>query len=133
MKNKFKNSRSCVKRNWLAPLIGAIASLAMVFAAVLPLQAMAAEAGGTFAIIIGAPGSGKTTVSEFIRELEGLPIIEVGQLLTDEIAAASRSTARGRTVAASTARPSSFTRPSRRRRRAGPKKRSTPRAGCRGR
>jgi adenylate kinase len=91
---KFINSGE--KRNRSYSILAVFTVLTIAVLTVMPVQATAAEADGTYVIVIGAPGSGKTTVSEYIRESEGVPIIEVGQLLTDEIAAASRSTAVGR-------------------------------------
>jgi adenylate kinase len=95
MRNIFQSTKSGVKRSWAGPVIGAIAALALTASAVLPAQATEAS-NGPFVVMIGAPGSGKSTVSAYIAESKGVEIIEVGQLLRDEIAAASKSTAAGK-------------------------------------
>jgi adenylate kinase len=96
MSNIFQNIKSGAKRSWAAPLIGAFAALAVAASAVLPAQVNAEESDGPYVVIIGAPGSGKSTVSAYIAESKGVPIIEVGQLLRDEVTAASKSTATGK-------------------------------------
>jgi adenylate kinase len=96
MNTIFQNLRNDMKRSWAASVIGIVASLAMAVSAIVPLQASAAEPDGPFVVIIGAPGSGKSTVGAYIAESTGVPVIEVGQLLREEIAAASRSTTAGK-------------------------------------
>lgn len=93
MKNIFQSIRGAA---WATPLIGAVASLAIATSAMLPAQANAEDPDDTYLIIIGAPGSGKSTMSAYIAESKNVPIIEVGELLRDEIAAASKSTAAGK-------------------------------------
>jgi adenylate kinase len=96
MKSIIQNIKSGAKRGWAAPLIGVVASLAVAASAVLPAQVSAAEPEGPFLVLIGAPGSGKSTVAAYITESSGAPVIEVGQLLRDEVAAASKSTRAGK-------------------------------------
>ena len=94
MSTIFQNLKSGMKRSWA--VIGIVTSLAVAASAILPLQASAAESDGPFVVLIGAPGSGKSTVGAYIAESTGVPIFEVGQLLRDEISAASRSTTTGK-------------------------------------
>jgi len=96
LRNIYQNIKSGVKRSWSALVIGTVASLAVAVSAVLPAQVSAAESVGPHVIMIGAPGSGKSTISAHISDSTGAPIIEVGQLLRDEVAAASKSTAVGK-------------------------------------
>jgi adenylate kinase len=96
MSNTFQHLKSAMKRSWATPVLGIVASLAVAVSTLFPLQASAAEPDGPFVVIIGAPGSGKSTVGAYIAESTSIPVIEVGQLLRDEIAAASRSTAAGK-------------------------------------
>jgi len=91
MRSIFQSIKSGVKHSLVATAIGAAASLAVI-----PAQVNAEEADGPYVIMIGAPGSGKSTISAYISEPNGVPIIEVGQLLRDEVEAASKATASGK-------------------------------------
>lgn len=84
------------ERSWVASLIGALASLAVAASVIIPAQVSAEESEGTYLVIIGAPGSGKSTVSAHISESREVPIIEVGQALRDALAVASKSLAPGK-------------------------------------
>jgi adenylate kinase len=96
MKNIFQRTKSMAKHSWAIPVLGVVASLAVSASALLSSPAMAAEADGPYVIMIGAPGSGKSTVTAYIAETAGVPAIEVGQLLRDQVALASKSTAAGK-------------------------------------
>lgn len=96
MRNIYQSIKSGVKRSWTAPVIGAVAALAVAASAILPAQVNAEESDGTYVIMIGAPGAGKSTVGAYFADSRMVPIIEVGQLLRDEVAAASKSTAVGK-------------------------------------
>jgi adenylate kinase len=89
-----QNNKAGTKRSLAAPLIGVFASLAASVVLLAPVSAEGSE--GTYMVIIGAPGSGKSTVSAYISESKGVPIIEVGQLLRDALAAASKTTTAGK-------------------------------------
>jgi adenylate kinase len=97
MRNIFQSIKSRAKRSGVGIATGAAISLAIIVSsAIIPIQANAEEADGPYVIIIGAPGSGKSTASVYISEPNSVPIIEVGQLLRDEVATASKATASGK-------------------------------------
>lgn len=87
-------SKQTINRyTWTTPLIRTFVYLAMATLAISPTQA---SAEGTYVVVIGAPGSGKSTISAHIQKSKRVPIIEVGQLLRDAVAAASKTRGAGK-------------------------------------
>jgi adenylate kinase len=96
MRNTRKFTRSAAMRLYTGGALGVLASLLLVTAALMPTAVSAEEGDGPYVIMIGAPGSGKSTASAYISDSTGVPIIEVGEMLRDELANAAKATRSGR-------------------------------------
>jgi adenylate kinase len=82
-----RNNNGKAKHGWFKPLLQVFVSLAVIATVALPAQTIASD---TYVVMIGAPGSGKSTMATYISQNKRVPIIEVGQLLRDAVTAASK-------------------------------------------
>ena len=83
-----KFTGSAAMRLYTGRALGALASLLLVTAALMPTAVSAEEGDGPYVIMIGAPGSGKSTASAYISDSTGVPVIEVGEMLRDLVSGA---------------------------------------------
>ena len=77
------------RRRMFACVLGIIVS--SLSCATLAGEATTSGSKGPFVVMIGAPGSGKSVNSAFISKKYGIPAIDVGNLLQNEIVEASRA------------------------------------------
>jgi adenylate kinase len=96
MMNVYRKIKDNLQVINIPSVLGVLLILCLTTSMIIPGFTSAADDTGPFVIMIGSPGSGKSTVSAYISDTTGVPVIEVGQLLRDEMAAASRTVRMGK-------------------------------------